>query len=107
MAFTLEQLDERVLKRATASPEESYTARLVAAGVKRCAQKFGEEAVEVVVAGAGGDKGELIGESADVLYHLLVLLCAADVSLDSVMSELETRTSQSGLDEKASRGGAA
>jgi phosphoribosyl-ATP pyrophosphohydrolase len=107
MAFSLEQLDERVLLRATASPSESYTAKLVAAGVKRCAQKFGEEAVEAVVAGAGGDKGELIGEAADVLYHLLVLLHAADVPLSAVMAELETRTAQSGLEEKASRGGAA
>jgi len=104
MAFSLEQLDERILMRATASPDESYTAKLVAAGVKRCAQKFGEEAVEAVVAGAGGDKGELIGEAADVLFHLLVLLAAAGVSLDSVMAELESRTSQSGLAEKAARG---
>ena len=107
MAFTLEQLDERVLMRATASPDESYTAKLLAAGVKRCAQKFGEEAVEAVVAAAGGDKGELIGEAADVLFHLLVLLHAAGVTLDAVMAELETRTAQSGLEEKASRGGAA
>ena len=107
MAFTLEQLDERILVRAAAPPTESYTAKLVASGVKRCAQKFGEEAVEAVVAGVGGDKGELIGEAADVLYHLLVLLHAADVSLDAVMAELESRTAQSGLLEKASRGGAA
>lgn len=107
MAFTLDQLDQRVLLRAAASPTESYTAKLVASGVKRCAQKFGEEAVEAVVAGAGGDRGELIGEAADVLYHLLVLLHASGVSLDAVMDELETRTAQSGLKEKASRSGAA
>jgi phosphoribosyl-ATP pyrophosphohydrolase len=106
MAFTLEQLDERVLLRATASPDESYTARMVALGVKRCAQKFGEEAVEAVVAAAGGDKGELIGEAADTLFHLLILLHVADVPLDAVMVELEARTRQSGLQEKASRGGA-
>ena len=104
MAFTLEQLDERVLMRATASPDESYTAKMVSAGVKRCAQKFGEEAVEAVVAGAGGDKGELIGEAADVLFHLLILLHASGVTLDAVMAELESRTTQSGLAEKASRG---
>ena len=107
MAFTLEQLDERVLLRATASPDESHNARIIAAGVKRCAQKFGDEAVEAVIASASGDKGELIGEAADVLYHLLVLLHAADVSLDAVMAELESRTAQTGLEEKASRGGAA
>lgn len=105
MAFSLEDLDERVLLRATASPTESYTARMIASGVKRCSQKFGEEAVEAVVAAAGGDKGELIGEAADVLYHLLIMLAASDVSLDAVMAELESRTAQSGLAEKASRGG--
>ena len=107
MAFTLEQLDERMLLRATASPDESYTARTIASGVKRCAQKFGEEAVEAVVAAVGGDKGELIGEAADVLFHLLILLHASDVTLDAVMAELESRTAQSGLEEKASRGGGA
>ncbi len=103
MAFTLEQLDERILLRATASPAESYTARLVASGVKRCAQKFGEEAVEAVVAGAGGDKGELIGEAADVLYHLLVLLEVAGVPYQSVTEELQRRTAETGLEEKARR----
>lgn len=107
MAFTLDTLDERVLLRATASPEESYTARMIASGVKRCAQKFGEEAVEAVVAGAAGDKGELIGEAADVLFHLLILLHVSGVTLSSVMDELESRTGQSGLAEKASRGGGA
>jgi phosphoribosyl-ATP pyrophosphohydrolase len=107
MAFTLEQLDDRVQMRATASPDESYTARTIASGAKRCAQKFGEEAVEAVVAAAGGDKGELIGEAADVLFHLLLLLHASGVTLDSVMAELETRTAQTGLQEKASRGGTA
>jgi len=107
MTFTLEQLDERVLMRAAAPPAESYTAKLVASGVKRCAQKFGEEAVEAVVAAAGGDRGELIGEAADVLFHLLILLHASGVTLDAVMAELESRTAQTGLEEKASRGGAA
>lgn len=104
MTFTLEQLDARVAARAGASPEESYTARLIAAGVRRCAQKFGEEAVEAVVAASARDNGELIGEAADVLYHLLVLLRAAGLTLDDVMGELEQRTAMSGLAEKASRG---
>jgi phosphoribosyl-ATP pyrophosphohydrolase len=104
MAFTLADLDARVATRAGASPEQSYTAKLVAGGVKRCAQKFGEEAVEAVVAATANDKTGLRGEAADVLYHLLVLLRATGVPLADVMAELESRTAQSGLDEKASRG---
>lgn len=104
MTFTLEQLNARVLARAAASPDESYTAKLVAAGVARCAKKLGEESSELLIAAVGGDKKETAAESADLLYHFLVLLKAADVSLDDVMAELEKRTAQSGLEEKAARG---
>jgi phosphoribosyl-ATP pyrophosphohydrolase len=103
MDFTLETLDDRVADRAAASPDQSYTAKLLAAGVERCARKFGEEAVEAVIAAVGDDKAGLTGEAADVLYHLLVLLRAADVPLAKVMAELEKRTARSGLEEKASR----
>ncbi|MEQ1902416.1 MAG: phosphoribosyl-ATP diphosphatase [Devosia sp.] len=103
MAFTLEQLNERVLSRAKASPDESYTAKLLSEGIERCAKKLGEEAVEAVIAATARDKKAVTTESADVLYHLLVLLKAAGVSLDDVMASLERRTSQSGLAEKASR----
>ena len=103
MTFTLEQLDSRVRERASASPDESYTARLVAKGVERCAQKLGEEAVEAAIAAVTGDKAGLAAEAGDVLFHLLVLLRAADVSLEQVMAELQSRTAQSGLAEKASR----
>ena len=104
MAFSLEELNQRVATRAAASPEESYTARLLSKGVEKCAQKLGEEATEAVIAAVTGDKSGLAAEAGDVLYHLLVVLKAANVSLDEVMAELESRTAQSGLAEKASRG---
>ena len=103
MGFTLDQLNQRIAERATASTEESYTAKLLADGIERCARKFGEEAVETVIAAVGRDTSGLTGEAADVLYHLLVLLKAADVPLDAVLAELERRTAQSGLAEKAGR----
>lgn len=103
MPFTLEDLDARVAARATASPEESYTAKLVGRGVDKCAQKLGEEATEAVIAAVAGDKAELTKEAGDVLYHLLVLLRASGVPLADVMAELESRTARSGLAEKAAR----
>ena len=103
MSFSLEQLDARLAERAAASPDESYTARLLRDGVDRCARKFGEEAVEAIVAAVSRDSTGLTAEAADVLYHLLVLLRGADVPLGAVMAELERRTGQSGLAEKASR----
>lgn len=104
MSFTLETLAERVAERAAASPDESYTAKLLAAGAERCARKFGEEAVELIIAAATNDRQGSVGETADVLYHLLVLLRAADIPLAEVMEELERRTAQTGLEEKAARG---
>jgi phosphoribosyl-ATP pyrophosphohydrolase len=103
MAFSLDDLARRVTERAKASPDESYTAKLLADGIDRCARKFGEEAVETIVAAVTGDKVGLTAEGADVLYHLLVLLEAANVPLSDVMAALEQRTAQSGLVEKASR----
>ena len=103
MAFSLEQLDERLAERAKASPDESYTAKLLQSGVDRCARKFGEEAIETIVAAVARDKTGVANEAADVFYHLLVLLRAADVPLAEVVAELERRTDQSGLQEKASR----
>ena len=105
MTFSLDQLNARIAQRAAASAEESYTTKLLADGLDRCARKFGEEAVELVISAVGRDKAGVTGEAADVLYHLLVLLKAGGVSLDEVMAELERRTAQSGLEEKASRGG--
>ena len=101
--FTLADLEARIAERASASPEESWTAKLIAAGPERAAKKFGEEAVEAVIAAVKGDRAELIAESADVLYHLLVVLRARDVALRDVLSQLEARTARSGLAEKAAR----
>ncbi len=103
MALSLEDLASRIAERAQASPEESYTARLLAEGIERCARKFGEEAVEAIVAAVSADRAGLTAEAADVLYHLLVLLEASRVPLSEVLAELERRTGQSGLAEKASR----
>ena len=103
MTFTLSDLEARIAERAAASPEESWTAKLLAAGPERAAKKFGEEAVEAVIAAVKGDRAELIAESADVLYHLLVVLEVRNVALQDVLSELETRTVRSGLAEKAAR----
>ncbi|HVX73946.1 MAG: phosphoribosyl-ATP diphosphatase [Devosia sp.] len=103
MAFSIAELDARLAERAKAAPDESYTAKLLADGIDRCARKFGEEAVEAIVAAVSRDTQGLTGEAADVIYHLLVLLRAADVPLTAVLTELERRTGQSGLAEKASR----
>lgn len=101
--MTLEELEQRVALRAAASPEESYTAKLIARGINKASQKLGEEATEAVIAAVTGDRAELVKESADVLYHLLVVLRASGVPLAEVMQELDTRTAQSGLAEKAAR----
>jgi phosphoribosyl-ATP pyrophosphohydrolase len=91
MAFTLQSLHTIVRNRASASPSESYTARLLHDGVAKCAQKLGEEAVEAAIAAVRGDNAELTREAADVLFHLLVVLEAAGVELDDVYAELEAR----------------
>lgn len=101
--FTLDSLATIVTERASASPERSYTAKLLQGGPERAAKKLGEEAVEAVIAAVQQDKKALISETADVLYHLLVVLHGADVSLSEVMAELQRRTSQTGLEEKAAR----
>ncbi len=103
MAFTLDELAARVAERAEAPPDQSYTAKLLSGGPARAAKKLGEEAVEAALAAVQGDRDGLTREAADVLYHLLVVLRAGGVSLDEVMTELQRRTAQSGLDEKASR----
>ena len=102
-AFSLTDLERIVAERASAPPEESWTAKLLAAGPERAAKKLGEEAVEAVIAAVKGDRDELIAESADVLYHLLVVLKSRDVALRDVLSQLEARTARSGLAEKAAR----
>lgn len=99
----LAALANEVTARKNASSETSYTAKLLSQGVEKCAKKFGEEAVELALAAVLRDRSHTIAEAADVLYHLLVVLAAADVSLEDVMSELARRQGTSGLAEKASR----
>ena len=101
--FTLDDLAAIVRARASAAAATSYTKTLLDRGAARCAKKFGEEAVELVIATAEGEKEAIVGESADVLYHLLVVLQASGISLDEVMAELQRRTARSGHEEKASR----
>ncbi len=101
--FTLSDLEEIVDRRSKASPDESWTAKLVAAGQPKAAKKLGEEAIEAVMAAVTNDRENLTYEAADLLYHLMVVLKIADIPLQNVMSELERRTNQSGLQEKASR----
>ena len=103
MPMTLDDLEARIALRAAASPDESYTAKLIGRGMEKCAQKLGEEATEAVIAAVTDNRPELVKESADMLYHLLVVLRAADIPLSEVMAELDARTAQSGLAEKASR----
>jgi phosphoribosyl-ATP pyrophosphohydrolase len=103
--FTLHDLEKRVQERAGASAEVSYTRKLMDRGIAHCAKKLGEEAVEAAIAAISEDRTRLIGEAADVLYHLLVVLHARGISLEEVEAELGARTRQSGLDEKAARKG--
>lgn len=103
MPMTLDDLETRLAQRASAAPEHSYTAQLISRGIEKCAQKLGEEATETVIAAVTANRPELVKESADLLYHLLVVLRAAGVPLAEVMSELDARTAQSGLAEKAAR----
>jgi|SRR4249920_3103320 len=101
--FTLTDLEKLVHERAQASATESYTRTLIDKGVAHCAKKLGEEAIETGLAAVQEDKGRLIAEAADLLYHLLVLLEARGVSLAEVVAALEKRTAQTGHEEKASR----
>jgi phosphoribosyl-ATP pyrophosphohydrolase len=103
--FTVHDLEKRIQERSRESAEVSYTRKLLDRGVAQCAKKFGEEAVEAVIAAIGEDKQRMTAEAADVLYHLLVILHARGITLDEVEAELGARTHQSGLDEKASRKG--
>jgi phosphoribosyl-ATP pyrophosphohydrolase len=105
MTFTLHDLEKRVAERATESAEVSYTRKLIDRGTAQCAKKFGEEAVETVLAAVAEDRDRLIGETADLLYHLLVMLRSRDVTLAEVEEALSQRTKKSGLEEKASRKG--
>jgi phosphoribosyl-ATP pyrophosphohydrolase len=101
--FSLADLENIVASRAEASPEESWTAKLVAGGQPKAAKKLGEEAVEAVIAAVSGDRENLTYEAADVIFHLLVVLKIAGIPFSEVMAELERRTVKSGIAEKAAR----
>jgi len=101
--FTLHDLAAIIDSRAAAGGEASYTRKLLDKGPQQCAKKMGEEAVETVIAALGTDREHLISESADLLFHLLVLLKSRGVRLDEVEAALGKRTGMSGLEEKASR----
>lgn len=99
----LAQLARTIEARKSADPDGSWTAKLLAKGPDKCAEKFGEEAVEAVVAAVRGDPAHLTAEAADVVFHLLVMCAARDVSLDDIAAELARRAGTSGLTEKAAR----
>ena len=99
----LDTLAATIEARKGADPEGSWTAKLLSKGPEKCAEKFGEEAVEAIIEAVKGDRARLTSEAADVLYHLLVMLAARDVPLSDVLAELERREGTSGIDEKAAR----
>jgi phosphoribosyl-ATP pyrophosphohydrolase len=100
---TLTRLEATIAQRLTASPDESYVAKLHAKGLNTIAQKLGEEATETVIAALAGDEAELVSEAADVIFHLMVLLAEKGVKIEQVLAELDRREGVSGITEKASR----
>ena len=103
--FTIYDLEKRVHTRAKANAEESYTRKLLDRGMAHCAKKLGEEAIETAIAAITEDRERLVAETADLIYHLLVVLEARGISLAEVETQLAARQNQSGLDEKAARKG--
>ncbi|MFT7060522.1 MAG: phosphoribosyl-ATP pyrophosphohydrolase [Pseudorhodobacter sp.] len=101
--MTLEDLADLIAARKDADPESSWTAKLLSKGPEKCAEKFGEEAIEAIIEAVKGDNAKLTSEAADVVYHLLVMLTARGVTLNEVMDELSRRQSNSGIAEKAAR----
>ena len=99
----LNRLAATIAARKGADPDTSWTAKLLASGPEKCAEKFGEEAIEAIIEAVKGDRKRLTAEAADVVYHLLVMLAARDVTLADVLAELELREGQSGVVEKARR----
>ena len=99
----LEDLVKTINSRADADPSESWTAKLLAQGPEKCAEKFGEEAVEAIIEAVKGDNNALISEAADVIFHYLVMLRSREINFDDVMKELKSRTNKSGLREKEER----
>ena len=103
MNTILERLDLTIQGKTTESPNKSHTAKLLKKGTEKCAEKFGEEAIELIVASVKKKKKEIIGEAADTLYHMLVLLRSKNISINEVLSELASREGISGIEEKRKR----
>lgn len=103
MSDVLHRLAATIQSRKGADPETSWTAKLLSKGPEKCAEKFGEESVEAIIEAVKGDRARLTSEAADVMFHLLVMLAARDVTLADVEAELARRDGQSGLAEKANR----
>lgn len=101
--MTFEELEAVIASRADVSPDKSWTAKLLAKGPEKCAEKFGEEAIEAIIEAVKNDREALVSEVADVLFHLLIMLRSRGVEVADVMAELERRQAQSGLKEKAMR----
>ena len=99
----LERLDLTIQGKTTESPNKSHTAKLLKKGTEKCAEKFGEEAIELIVASVKKKKKEIIGEAADTLYHMLVLLRSKNISINEVLTELAFREGISGIEEKRQR----
>ena len=99
----LEDLVKTINSRADADPSESWTAKLLAQGPEKCAEKFGEEALEAIIEAVKGDNNALISEAADVIFHYLVMLKSREINFEDVMRELKSRTNKSGLREKEER----
>ena len=99
----LERLDLTIQRKTTESPNKSHTAKLLKKGTEKCAEKFGEEAIELIVACVKKKKKEILGEAADTLYHMCVLLRSKNISINEVLSELVSREGVSGIDEKRKR----
>ncbi|MGI9394464.1 MAG: phosphoribosyl-ATP diphosphatase [Boseongicola sp.] len=99
----LERLAQTIAERKTADPSSSWTAKLLSEGAEKAAEKFGEEAIEAIIEAVKGDRERLTAEAADVIYHLLVMLAARDVTLENVLAELDRRAAVSGIEEKANR----
>ena len=103
MNTILERLDLTIQGKTTESPNKSHTAKLLKKGTEKCAEKFGEEAIELIVASVKKKKKEIIGEAADTLYHMFVLLRSKNISIKEVLSELASREGISGIEEKRKR----
>ena len=99
----LERLDLTIQRKTTESPNKSHTAKLLKKGTEKCAEKFGEEAIELIVASVKKKKKEIIGEAADALYHMFVLLRSKNISINEVLIELASREGISGIEEKRKR----